>query len=397
MLAEMTRSQVSRVDHGTLPRLMVPWVERMAGVVAAAGLLLVFVAALALILRFSFRAGSASTATYVLHATLLVLSGYLTFQCGRAFVRLQIAPIYPRENYYGRADIAPEEPGRLHDERGWLFVAGLLLLAPDFGLVYAMPAVDQIAPSAGLVAGILAEALRAWWIVKPGPGATLESKLQGQYILYLRNFRGSRASIAIATLNAARPLRMVLIVSPQRVEARSVLWYLVAMLRPLVFDYIHLWSTTDVEWYRVVASCMAHSRGIVIDCAGVSQNLSDQGLMLEMAISLGFADEHPTAYAISPDQSLPMPLPLPAVLKVGSGLIWHLRYRRRLVERLRAVLTRALTEDESRYLAAYYSWHRRQYQEAMIRDRNLASREDREDPHNLLLKRRERTGPDPGL
>jgi hypothetical protein len=291
--------------------------------------------------------------------------------------------------HYGHADIAPEEPARHNVERSWLAGTGLLLLAADFVLVYATTVVDQIVPSAGLAAGVLVEARRAWWTLKPGLGAALESELRGQYILYLRNFHGARASVAIATLMAAQPFKMVMVVSPRRIESRSVLWYVLSMLRPLVFDHVRLWSTIDAEWDRVVASCMARSRGMVIDCAGVSPNLfSNEGLTLEMGISIAFASEHPTAYAISLDQSLPMPLPLPAVLKVGSGLTWYLRYHRRLVQRLRAVLTRTLSEDENRYLSAYYSCIEQGYKEAVVRDRNLASREGREDPgHHLLLRR----------
>ncbi|WP_163999537.1 hypothetical protein [Pyxidicoccus caerfyrddinensis] len=377
---------------GASPRRITPWAERAGSVVAAAVLPLALVFGLTVLLRLSRHVQPDGPWAVLSHAALLLLGVYLTFRCGRAFVRLQSAPIYPRENFYGKADIAPEESGRHEVERRWLMSAGLLLLVADLILACTVTA-DQLVPALGLATGVLVEAVRAWRMLRPGHTPTLESELRGQYILYLRNFCKSRASVAFATLMAARPFKMVMIVSPRRIESRSVSWYVLATLRPRDFDRLRLWSTIDTEWDRVVASCMARSRGMVIDYTGVSSRMvGGNGLTLEMGISIGFAPEHPVAYAIDPDKPLPLLLPGPALLKVGLGLKWNLRYHSRLVQRLRGVLTRTLSEDENRYLAAHYAHFVQSFQSARIRDSNLAHRGDREDPHSILMKRRDELG-----
>ncbi len=345
------------------------------------------VLAVATLLRMSIGLAPEGSILVIVELAVVGVSAYLAFQWGRAYIRLQSAPIYPRQCYFGVADIAPEERGREAVERRWLIAAVVVILVADLAVVWlAVP--DSPAPGAALACGVMFEMWRSWRGLRDGDASRIEQDLRGDYILYLRSFSGSRGSLAAATLLASSPSRVVAAVSPRRIESRSVSWYLIASCFPRAFDRLHLWSTIDADWPRVVTSCMARSRAMIIDCTGMPPaSFHDDGLTLEAFMSLIFAGDHPTAYTLDNDRPPPVRLPGPALLRVGSGFWWWIQNNGRLVERLRAVIRRSLTDEETRYLDAYYANIKQSYQDARISDRNKAYREGHADPQWVLMSR----------
>jgi hypothetical protein len=321
-----------------------------------------------------------------------IVGAYVTAQCGRAFITLLFAPVYPRETYYGSADIAPESGDRAAVWRRDLIVAAPLVLVVAVALAWSVSghiglAALVCAPVAivFIVAGSKQKAS-----LHPDRAVALEHELRGRYVLYLRNFRGARPATAAACLAASAPHLMAMIVSPHRRESRSPSWYLLAILMPRAFARLRLWSTDDVEWDRVVASCMARSVGILVDATGSSPQRDADGLTLETAISLGFAGEHPTAYAVDPAKRLSVRVPAPATLHVGAGLGWTLSHHRALVQRLRAVINRSLSDEENAYLEQFYRSLKERWADAIVQDGNHAQRLGMPDPQTLLHMRRDK-------
>jgi hypothetical protein len=350
----------------------------------AAALLIPLGAAVAADVTLHVVSGSAQAMIVVAFYGVAV---YLLFQFGRVYVRTSGAPVYPRTNYYGEADIAPEPPGAEEAaRRSSLTACGIA--AAVIVVVAALEAGAGLAPVAclGAVAGIAVEAMRVRRL-KP---AQLEEVLRGQYVLYLRSFSRARSWIVLAAAMAAAPGRVVAILSPRRAEAHSMSWYLLGALFPVQFERIGFWATSDEQWYRVVASCMNSSRAIVFDCYGVPSTGAGgagEGLELEIGMSFGFAVTIPTAYVTERDRPVPLQVPVPALLETSSAPAWVLRRFPALVARLRAVLTRRLSEEELAYLDRYYAKFAANWEEAMIRDRNQAIREGRPDPHEMLMSR----------
>ncbi len=363
-------------------------IERLRGLVIAAAIPVALCVALAAALQALTGVAAQIAGRWVAMGTLQCLAAYVGYRCAVAFVYLQFAPIYPRASFYGKADIAPEDPARPATERTWMH-SGCLLAALSAIALVAWLARGQPAPVVGLLVGLAVASPRALRLLTPEAATRLEESLRARYLLYLRSFGQSHGTIALATLRAAKPLFALMIVSPRRIESRSPFWYGLSILQPLDFGRLVFWSTVDTEWDRVVASCMARSLGIVIDCAGIGGDLRDgQGLSLELGISLGFVAQHPTAYTIEPGQVLPAAYPVPALLRVRRHWGWLLRHHRRLVERLRAITHRSLPAAEQAYLDAHYARLEADWRDAMVGAGLLALRQGRADPGALLLARR---------
>jgi hypothetical protein len=319
-------------------------------------------------------------------------AAYVSFQCGRAYIRLGYAPVYPRSRYYGSADIAPESPAAERTERKWMIfglaaaaIGVVTLTLAELGLQLATPI-----SGAALALGVTFQGSAAWTALERDRVLKLEETLRGKNILYLRSFRGARSWLVVATAAAAAPFRVVAILSPRRLESRSLYWYILAAFFPTKFNRISFWSTTEVDWHRVAASCMNSSRSIVLDCYGAPDDLSrteGSGLILEIGMSLGFGAKHATAYVTEISRTLPVGIPPPCILQTSGQPWWVMRHFAALVARLRCVLNRQLSVPELAYLDAFYADLQASWQEAMIRDRNLASRENRPDPHELLMSR----------
>jgi hypothetical protein len=318
---------------------------------------------------------------------LYLLAAYLLFQFGRVYMRLSCAPVYPRANYYGQADIAPEAPGAQEAARrssarraGAAIVFIALVATVELLTGFATPCA-----SLALGLGIAFEG-RLLRNIEP---AQLEEALRGRNVLYLRSYSRARSWIVLASAIAAAPFRLVAILSPRRTESRSLQWYFLGALFPMHFERISFWATNDLDWQRVVASCMNSSHSIVFDCCGVP--LTDQldggasGLVLELCTSLGFAAEHPTAYVTERDRPLPVKVPGPSVLQTSAAPAWVISHFSAVVARLRAVLTRNQSEEELAYLRQYHARLDEDWEGAMIRDSNHSSRQDRVDPQFLMM------------
>jgi hypothetical protein len=320
---------------------------------------------------------------------LYVASVYLLFQCGRVYMRLNCAALYPRAHYFGEADIAPEDAGTEATSRrapAYAAATALALVA----LVAAVELIMGFAAPYALIALALGIALESVLALRRDP-AQREETLRGGYVLYLRSFSRARSWLVLATALAAAPCHVVAILSPQRTEARSWGWYLIGALFPVQFGRIGFWTTSDRDWHRVVGSCMHYSRAIVFDCSGVpvgsSAGNGASGLTLELGMSNAHADEHPVAFVTERGRPLPVTVPTPSVLETSGDPAWVVQHFRSLVARLRAVLTRTLSTEELAYLDQYYGRFAERWTEAAIRDRNLARREGRRDPHELLMAR----------
>ncbi|GIJ56114.1 hypothetical protein [Virgisporangium aurantiacum] len=328
-----------------------------------------------------------NTAGSVPVAVALSAAAALTaFQCGRVYVRLQNAPLYPRENYFGEADIVPELPEAPVVARRRFYVAAAAAGGTALLLATAEVVVGMRAPVAALAlaVGVAVDAVRAGRL----DPARREKAMRGRYVLYLRNFARARPWIVLATVLAAAPGPVLAVLSPRRTEARSPSWYLLGVLFPVQFARIRFWATGDDQWHRVVTSCMNSSRAIVYDCSGLPQTeTATSGLELEIGFSAAFGGAHPTAYVTEPGLLLPAWLPVPAILQTRPTPWWLLRRFRALVGRLRAVILRRLPAAEQDYLDRFYAALGEQWTEAAIRDRNLAHREGRRDPHELLMSR----------
>lgn len=315
--------------------------------------------------------------------------GFLLLQCGRVYVRLSDAPLYPRASYFGAADIAPEPLSAEQAVRRAFAYWGIVALSMAVFAGAAISAAGLGAPVglSLLAAGILTE---TWRGIRRG-SSRLEKSLRGQYVLYLRSFSGVRFWVVLAVTLSAAPARVVAVLSPRRAEMRSPSWYLFGALFPVQFGRLHFWTTSNEQWNRVVSSLTHSSRAIIFDSKGVSDEFGGDGigsgLALELGISQGHSAGHPTAYLTDGRHPLPWRVPVPSTLVISSNPVRIVGQFPRLVQRLRAVLTRQLSEDELAYLDQYYSAWLAAWGEATIRDRNLAAREGRRDPHDIIMGR----------
>lgn len=365
-------------------------IERVNGLLLAASIPIGVTLALELGLQLAgARQPAMSAWQQVAQGLLVAASAWLACRCGMAFVRLQFAPIYPRESFYGDADIAPELPGRDRIEHALLPFGMALVLLPAAIATPLISGKPVWAPWLGLLAGVGLQGWRCRRLVDPAHVRELELRLRGDYLLYLRSFGKSGLVTALATLQAAAPLRALMIVSPRRIESRTWGWYAVSALLYRTFDRLALWSTVDDEWDRVVASCMARSSAMVVDCAGLEGSLLDgQGISLELGISLGFSEHHRTAYVLKQGQHLPGPFPVPAALWLAGSWWGQLLQFRPTVARLGAVTRRQLTAAEESYIDGHFAMLAQHYRDAMISDAIHAQSEGKDDPRAWLLARR---------
>src|SRR4051794_271550 len=163
------------------------------------------------------------------------VAAWAFFQLGRAFLRLSGASVYPRANYYGAADIAPEAPGAdLAGRRSSLFIGASATVATALCALTLLAVSQHVLPMAvgGLGIGAAVESALA---IARRP-ERVERALRGNYVLYLRSFARARAMITLATALAASPYKVLAILSPRRTEVRTFGWYLLAALLPVQFE-----------------------------------------------------------------------------------------------------------------------------------------------------------------
>lgn len=321
----------------------------------------------------------------------LTLSALVFLQIGRGLVHFSFAPVFPRESYYGQLKIAAERPERERVERNelhlFLIVAGLVLLGVVGAPVVGAP---LLTTAAALVVGALFEGFLLLPHLRPGTAAALEGKHRGKYVLYLRNFRKSRWWVVIASLSAAHPNPVFMIISPWRREARAISWYLFAILSPFSLHRLLFWSTAHENWHNIAASCMNRAGAIVIDCAelvlGDDERPTGGGLRYEAQVSIDYAGRIPIAYVVDHDFRATALFPPPAILRAGSSSLRRLLHFPGFSRRLRAVVKETLSAEELKGIREYHAEFRDGLNKAWLQDRASAVLKGEEDPWKKVVR-----------
>ncbi len=324
--------------------------------------------------------------SYLVFALLIISWAFLL---GRATISLQFVPLYPRENYFGNADIAPETENLPLRER----VVGLVALGVTAILAGALAAWS----SSGLVhismlaffVGTIVEMATVWPSLRNDRAVEREQRFRGAYVLYLRAFDKSALWTLLGALVAARTRDVVMVLAPSRRESLSLRWLMFSTLSRPYFAKLKFWTTSNHQWNRVVNSLMYHAAALVFDTRGMMPPGSPRGigLTIETVMAITHGLRMPVAYIVDEKLAAIMTLPAPAVLHVTSDPLWIWANFWKFTRRLGQVIWNELSAEEMAYLRQHYAALETGYRDAMVRDRNLAAREGRQDPHQQMLSR----------